>query len=79
MYDDTNDFDFDLSFLNIQVSSPSIIGVNPNEAFKDIFGNENNQRVLKLIKLGKGCKCSNICQFEQTLHGRVRKTVLTSR
>lgn len=43
MNNDANDFDFDFSYLDNQVSSPSIIGVNPNEAFRDVFGNENIQ------------------------------------
>lgn len=44
MNDDANDFDFDISYLDNQVSSPSIIGVNPNEAFKDVS-------VMKTLKL----------------------------
>lgn len=51
MYDDANDFDFDCRYLDNQVSSPSIIVVNPNEAFKDVFGYENIQLLLIMISV----------------------------
>lgn len=51
MYDDANDFDFDCSYLDNQVSSPSIIVVNPNEAFKDVSGYENIQLLLIMISV----------------------------
>ncbi|XP_062566914.1 uncharacterized protein LOC134229224 [Saccostrea cucullata] len=37
VYDGQNEFDFDLSYLDNPEPSPSIPGINPNDAFKDVF------------------------------------------
>ncbi|XP_061186409.1 uncharacterized protein LOC133194473 [Saccostrea echinata] len=42
-YDGPNEFDFYLSYLDNPEPSPSISGINPNDAFKDVFDNKGLQ------------------------------------
>lgn len=59
IYGDANDFVF--SYLDNQVSLPSIIGVNPNETFKDVLSNKN-------IQLSVDNDLSNYTDFRDNTH-----------
>lgn len=68
MYDDANDFDFDCSY---QPSFFTFNYINPNEAFKDVFGYENIQLLLIMISV-----TTQICGISHNWIQQKKKQVL---